>query len=226
MSLKNIGTQIKNVPDGVYIYCSELSRLGCNMSDILNFINYCNAKNITVIQCKDGSQIENNTIAGKALIFALTLAAEIELENIRNRTRARVKAYIENGGKLGRANEKWGKGNTPEQLKINLENGHVKKARVKNYNYVHSEEVNKFCNILHLVREEFVPNNKEGSLFYEDWHKIKVRMNSEDYLKILSLHNNFYRDDKIMSYKDAVNKYIAIKRALKLYEKNKTKNND
>ena len=72
MKLKNIWLKIKNVPDGSTIYCSELSRLGCNMTEILNFINYCSERNITVIQCKDGSKIENNTIAGKALIFALT----------------------------------------------------------------------------------------------------------------------------------------------------------
>ena len=48
-------------------------------------------------------------------------------------------------------------------------------------------------------------------------------MNSDDYVKILSLHNNFYNEKVPMTYKDAINKYNAIRRALALYEKNKMK---
>lgn len=68
------------------IYFSELSRLGRNMVDLNNIVNECCEREIILIQCKDGMKIENESIGGKALLFALSLAAEIEVNNIRQRT--------------------------------------------------------------------------------------------------------------------------------------------
>lgn len=68
------------------ILVSELSRLGRNMSDLFAIVSKSCEKGISIIQCKDGTQIENNSIGGKALLFALSLAAEIEVANIRQRT--------------------------------------------------------------------------------------------------------------------------------------------
>lgn len=72
---------------GDTIYFSELSRLGRNMNDLYNIVNECCERGIMLIQCKDGMKIENESIGGKALLFALSLAAEIEVKNIRQRTR-------------------------------------------------------------------------------------------------------------------------------------------
>lgn len=72
--------------DGDVIYVSEMSRLGRNMSDLFALVTECCERGITLVQCKDGSQIENKSIGGKALLFALGLAAEIEVKNIRQRT--------------------------------------------------------------------------------------------------------------------------------------------
>lgn len=86
---------------GDTIYFSELSRLGRNMNDLSNIVNECCERGVILIQCKDGMQIESNTIGGKALLFALSLAAEIEVANIRQRTQmgldARKKLLKENG---------------------------------------------------------------------------------------------------------------------------------
>lgn len=68
------------------IIVSELSRLGRNMSDLFAIVTECCERGIYLIQAKDGSQIENKSIGGKALLFALGLAAEIEVQNIRQRT--------------------------------------------------------------------------------------------------------------------------------------------
>lgn len=78
--------------DGDTIYVSELSRLGRNMSDLFAIVTEASEKGITLVQCKDGSIIENNSIGGKALLFALSLAAEIEVQNIRQRTRMGLEA--------------------------------------------------------------------------------------------------------------------------------------
>lgn len=77
------------------IYISELSRLGRNMTDLFNIVSECYAKGIAIIQCKDGMQIENNSIGGKALLSALGLSAEFEVAHIRQRTRMGLAACRE-----------------------------------------------------------------------------------------------------------------------------------
>lgn len=77
---------------GDTIYVSELSRLGRNMADVFQIAATASDRGIKLIQCKDGSTIEGETIAGKMLLFALSLAAEIELANIRQRTKMGLQA--------------------------------------------------------------------------------------------------------------------------------------
>lgn len=80
---------------GDTIYVSELSRLGRNMSDLFQIVTTASDRGIKIIQCKDGSVIENDSIGGKALLFALSLAAEIEVANIRQRTNMGLQARKE-----------------------------------------------------------------------------------------------------------------------------------
>lgn len=80
---------------GDTIYVSELSRLGRNMSDLFQIVTTASDKGIKIVQCKDGSIIENDSIGGKALLFALSLAAEIEVANIRQRTNMGLQARKE-----------------------------------------------------------------------------------------------------------------------------------
>lgn len=91
-AVKHTDRQLKDLLDacdkGDVIYVSELSRLGRSMTDIFDIVTEASEKGITIIQCKDGTSIENASIGGKALLFALSLAAEIELANIRQRTSA------------------------------------------------------------------------------------------------------------------------------------------
>lgn len=120
-----IGRLIDRCESGDIIYVSELSRIGRNMSDVFSVVSQLCEKGVAIIQCKDGSQIENHTIAGKAILFALSLAAEIELENIRQRTRSGVQYCMqqiaENGEyitKKGTRLTKWGGWqNNPETMK-------------------------------------------------------------------------------------------------------------
>lgn len=80
---------------GDTIYVSELSRLGRNMSDLFQIVTTASDRGVKIIQCKDGSVIENESIGGKALLFALSLAAEIEVANIRQRTNMGLQARKE-----------------------------------------------------------------------------------------------------------------------------------
>ena len=56
---------------GNTILVSELSRLGSNMTDLFEIVTKSCDMGIRLIQCKDGSTIENSSIGGKALLFAL-----------------------------------------------------------------------------------------------------------------------------------------------------------
>lgn len=95
--------------EGDEIYISELSRLGRNMSDLFQIVTEATEKGVAIVQCKDGTRIEMNSIGGKALMFALSLAAEIELANTRQRTRAGLEARKAMGKELGGTNALWGK---------------------------------------------------------------------------------------------------------------------
>ena len=118
---RKLNELLKQCDKGSTIYISELSRLGRNMSDLFQIVTECSEKQITLIQCKDGTIIENSSIGGKAILFALSLAAEIELNNIRQRTKAGLVARKNKGQEIGGTHELWGSknGNTDRITAIN-----------------------------------------------------------------------------------------------------------
>lgn len=92
---------------GDVVYVSELSRLGRCMADLFAIVSDATDKGVKLVQCKDGSTIEAESIGGKALLFALSLAAEIEVANIRQRTQmgldARKEAIKRDGGFMSKS---------------------------------------------------------------------------------------------------------------------------
>lgn len=100
---RKLNELLKQCDKGSIIYISELSRLGRSMVDVFEIVNYAGEHDITIIQCKDGTSIENKSIGGKALLFALSLAAEIELANIRQRTKMGIAARKAKGLPTGGA---------------------------------------------------------------------------------------------------------------------------
>lgn len=100
---RKLNELLKQCDKGSTIYISELSRLGRSMIDVFEIVNYAGEHDITIVQCKDGTQIENKSIGGKALLFALSLAAEIELANIRQRTKMGIEARKAKGLPTGGA---------------------------------------------------------------------------------------------------------------------------
>lgn len=98
---RKLAALLRRCKAGDTIYISELSRLGRNMTDLFAIITETTSRGITIIQTKDGTQIENNSIGGKALLFALSLAAEIEVNNIRQRTQMGMDSRAEEVRKNG-----------------------------------------------------------------------------------------------------------------------------
>lgn len=89
---RKLAVLLAKCKEGDAIYISELSRLGRNMSDLFAIVTEACERGIKIVQCKDGSTIENESIGGKALLFALSLAAEIEVANTRQRTQMALDA--------------------------------------------------------------------------------------------------------------------------------------
>lgn len=83
---RKLADLIAQCESGDFIIVSELSRISRSLADLYAIVTECCDKGISLIQAKDGVTIENNTISGKAILFALGLAAEIEVMNIRQRT--------------------------------------------------------------------------------------------------------------------------------------------
>ena len=145
------------------IYISELSRLGRNMTDLFNIIQEASEKGVAIIQAKDGTTIENTSIGGKALLFALSLAAEIELQNIRQRTRAGLAARKSEGKEIGGTAELWGS---------------------KNGNKDRVSATKKAAAVSSINRREKARKNENNRLFWEfitDWMAIhgKITANTD-----------------------------------------------
>lgn len=158
---RKLNELLKQCDKGSTIYISELSRLGRNMSDLFQIVTECCERGITLIQCKDNTIIENTSIGGKALLFALSLAAEIELNNIRQRTKAGLNARRGKGQEIGGTAKLWGS-----------KNGNINRA----------EAVKKAASVSSYTRREKARQNANNKAFWEfiqDYQAIHGRINAE-----------------------------------------------
>ena len=99
---------IDSMKDGDSIIVYELSRLGRSMSDINRIISRIQDKNATLrIIIQDLTiQPGKDDITSHTLIFALSIAAQLERDMISERTKSALKARKESGVKLGRPSGK------------------------------------------------------------------------------------------------------------------------
>ena len=98
---RKLGRLLKHLkPDDVLI-CTEMSRLGRNLFQVMTILNLCMQKEVQVWTIKDNYRLGTD-IQSKVLAFAFSLSAEIERNLISQRTKEALARLKAGGQKLGR----------------------------------------------------------------------------------------------------------------------------
>lgn len=98
---RKLGRLIKRIRKGDLLVCSELSRLGRDLLQIMGILNYCMNIGADIWTIKDNYRLDAG-ISGKILAFAFALTAELERNLISQRTKEALAARRATGKKLGR----------------------------------------------------------------------------------------------------------------------------
>lgn len=120
-----LGGVLKRARKGDSIIVSEMSRLSRRMFDIIEVLNICMKKSITLYSVKEGYEIGDD-INSKVMGFAFSLSAEIERNLISMRTKEALAQRKAQGVILGRP-----KGPS-KQYKRLVRHRHKIKARLDN----------------------------------------------------------------------------------------------
>lgn len=96
-----LGKILKKLQKGDILICSEISRLGRHLLQIMTILNICMKKEAQVWTIKDNYRLGTD-IQSKVLAFAFSLSAEIERNLISQRTREALARLRADGRTLGR----------------------------------------------------------------------------------------------------------------------------
>lgn len=100
-SKRLLGKLLKKARSGDCVVASEISRIGRKLDMILNVIKDCTERGIKLYTVKDRYVLED-TIQSKVLVTVMGLAAEIERDLLRQRTKEGLRRAVERGVTLGR----------------------------------------------------------------------------------------------------------------------------
>lgn len=111
---RNLGPLLKKLQKDDIVIASEISRLGRDLYMVMDILHFCMKTGCKIYTVKDNFSLDDN-IQSKVLAFAFGLAAEIERQMIRQRTREGLRLRMKNGVLLGRP---LGKETGEESLKL------------------------------------------------------------------------------------------------------------
>ena len=102
-ALKNrkLGALLENLQENDVLITCEISRLGRSLLEVMRILETCLSKNCQVWTLKENYRLGND-IQSKVLVFAFSLAAEIERNLISQRTKSSLANLKTSGKKLGR----------------------------------------------------------------------------------------------------------------------------
>ena len=98
---RKLGILLKKLKKDDILICSEISRLGRNLLQVMTILNFCMQKEIQVWTIKDNYRLGAD-IQSKVMAFAFSLSAEIERNLISQRTKEALSRIKASGRKLGR----------------------------------------------------------------------------------------------------------------------------
>ena len=98
---RELGNLIDNLNSGDRLICTELSRLGRSLLEVMSILNILMEKQVKVYATKEGYELADN-INSQVLAFAFSLAAQIERSMISSRTKEALDRKRADGKKLGR----------------------------------------------------------------------------------------------------------------------------
>ena len=98
---RKLGRLLRKIKKGDILICSEISRLGRCLMEVMGILNTLMARQALVLTVKERYELGNN-IQSQILAFASGLAAQIERDLISQRTREGLARRRAEGVRLGR----------------------------------------------------------------------------------------------------------------------------
>jgi DNA invertase Pin-like site-specific DNA recombinase len=105
-----ISFALRDCEAGDTIIVSEISRIARSTVGVLTFLQSAAEKNVTVVAVRSGITLDGSS-ASKIVVTILAMAAEIERDMLRERTRAALAAKKSRGETVGRQQGATGKNN-------------------------------------------------------------------------------------------------------------------
>ena len=131
---RRLGIALRRFQKNDILICSELSRLGRSILDVLTILNLCIERNIQVWTVKEAYRLGGD-IQSQMLAFVFSMAAQIERTLISERTREALKRIKAEGKVLGRPRGRRNKHyvwNGKEDKILELLGQGVKKKKIAN----------------------------------------------------------------------------------------------
>jgi DNA invertase Pin-like site-specific DNA recombinase len=98
---RNLGPLLKKLQKDDIVIAAEISRLGRDLYMVMDILHFCMKTGCKIYTVKDNFALDDN-IQSKVLAFAFGLAAEIERQMIRQRTKEGLRLRMKLGVLLGR----------------------------------------------------------------------------------------------------------------------------
>ena len=98
---RKLGPLLKQLRKGDIVICSEISRLGRDLYMVMDILHFCMERGCVIYTVKDNFVLGED-IQSKVLAFAFGLAAEIERQMIRQRTKEGLRLRMKMGVLVGR----------------------------------------------------------------------------------------------------------------------------